>query len=305
MPTNVFFDHGVKSEQMLYEDLVIEALGIYGQPVYYIPRSVIKKDEILNEEYSQYESAYAIEMYIANTQGFEGDGSFLSKFGIEIRDQATFVVSRARFSQLVEIDSNEIYEERPREGDLVYLPLSNTMFEIQFVEHERPFYQLKNLPVYELQCEVFEYNSEMFETGIADIDQFEELFGARYIIEIIGGSRGFAPGEKIRQDIGNGVFIEGEVAKLVELEVPTGMPRKANLFLTQTRATDGSLTSWQEGINIESLDDNTNTSWVVSKEFDVSDKFSPDKIAQNTQFEIDADEIIDFSEKNPFGEPRA
>lgn len=304
MATNVFFDHDVKSEQMLYEDLVIEALGIYGQEVYYIPRSVIRKDEILNEDYSKYEAAYNIEMYIADTQGFEGDGSFLSKFGLEIRDQATFVVSRNRFSQLIEIDSNEIYEERPREGDLIYLPLSNTMFEIQFVEHEKPFYQLKNLPVYELQCEVFEYNSEIFDTENPDIDAFEEHFADVYIVEIQGGNRGFYPGEKIKQHIGNDVFILGEVSKFVEFEIPTSEPRKGNLYLTQTKASDGSLTRWQEGITIESIDTPSNSGWIILKELDNSDEFGNDEIAQNTVFEIDSEDIVDWSTDNPFGDPR-
>ena len=310
MATNVYFDPAVRSEQHLVEDLVMEALRFYGQDVYYIPRSVITKDDILNEEYSQYESAYTIEMYIANTQGFEGEGNLLSKFGLEIRDQATFVVSRRRFEQLVEIDSNAIREERPREGDLIYLPLSRSLFEIQFVEHEQPFYQLQNLSTYQLQCELFEYSSEMFETGIREIDQFEELYGAQYVIEIEGGVRGFRPGEKIEQVLGNGTVISGEVAFFAQTQEAnpiTGSVRKGNLYLTQTRASDGSLTFWQEDNNIASLDDETNTDWTISQVYDISAEglgLPQDPLAQNTQFEIEADAVIDFSEINPFGEPR-
>jgi hypothetical protein len=310
MPTNVYFDQRVSSEQNLVEDLIIEALRIYGQEVYYIPRSVIRQDEILNEDYSQYASAYMIEMYVADTGGFQGEGHLLSKFGLEIRDQVTFVVSRSRFTNLVNIDSNAIASDRPREGDLIYLPMTNAMFEIQFVEHEQPFYQLQNLPTYQLQCELFEYNSEMFETGIREIDQFEELYGAQYVIEIEGGAVGFRPGEKIKQDIGDGVTIFGEVAFFAQTQEQnpiTGAVRKGNLYLTQTRSSDGQLKFWREGINIESLDDDNKNDWTVTKLYDISSPnlgLPQDPLAQNSNFELDADEIIDFSEINPFGEPR-
>ena len=159
-PTNVYFDHDYEEEQNLYESLIIEALAIYGQETYYIPRSEITDDEILNEKFSRFSDAYAIEMYIENTQGFEGEGTLLSKFGLEIRDQANFIVSKRRFRQLVHLDDNDIYADRPDEGDLIYLPLANSLFEIKFVEHEQPFYQLRNLPTYQLQCELFEYSHE-------------------------------------------------------------------------------------------------------------------------------------------------
>lgn len=307
MATNVYFDHKVRSEQHLVEDLIIESLQFYGQDVFYIPRSVITSDEIMNEEYSKYESAYTIEMYPANVDGFEGEGNLLSKFGLEIRDQATFIVSKRRFEQLVEIDSNAIREERPREGDLIYLPMSKSMFEIKFVEHETPFYQLKNLPTYQLQCELFEYSSEMFETGIRDIDQFEELYGAQYVIQIEGGAKGFRPGEKIKQVLGNGTIITGEVAFFEETQ--SDNPRLANLYLTQTKSSDGTLLFWQEGYNIESLNESDKDDWFVSQLYNLVTApdgmgIPQDPLAQNSAFEIDADEIIDWSELNVFGEPR-
>ena len=202
-PTNVYFDHDYPEEQYLVEDLIIEALGVYGQPTYYIPRGVIRDDEILNEEYSRFTDAYAIEMYIENTSGFEGEGTLLSKFGLEIRDQATFILSKRRFRGLVSIDSNAIREERPREGDLVYLPLSNALFEIKFVEHEQPFYQMNDLPTYKLQCELFEYSHEDIDTGIASIDQFETEHATRVVLSIAAdaGTSGFSPREEIRQRI--------------------------------------------------------------------------------------------------------
>ena len=201
MATNVFFSPKVRTEQHLYEDIVIEALQMYGQDVYYIPRSQITQDVILNDDYSEFKDSYAIEMYIANTEGFEGEGNLMSKFGLEIRDQATFVVAKRRFGQLVDIPDNSLRDDRPREGDLIYLPLSKSLFEIKFVEHEKPFYQVNQLPTYELQCELFEYSSEKFDVGIEEIDRFEQLYATRETLLIDGGVYGFAPGDRIEQQL--------------------------------------------------------------------------------------------------------
>lgn len=304
MATNVFFSPRVKSEQYLYEDIIIEALKLYGQDVYYIPRSVVNSDEILNEEFSKYESSYVIEMYIANTEGFEGEGNLLSKFGLEIRDQATFVVSRRRFSQLVEIDSNELREERPREGDLIYLPLSKSLFEIRFVEHENPFYQISNLPTYELQCELFEYSAEEFETGIRDIDRFEELNAYSLSIEISGGSVGFAPGDKIQQVLSNGRILTGEVSNFI---YTSSNPPVADLYVHQIKSDDGSIITFDaNGGPIENITRNT-SDWSISNIYTMLDKdkyMINDPLAQNSDFEINGNDIIDWSEINPFGEPR-
>ena len=153
MATNVYFSPKVKTEQNLYEDIVIESLKMYGQDVIYIPRQLINRDEIMNEDYSKFTDAYTIEMYIETSEGFAGEGDLLGKFGVEIRDQATFVVARKRWENLVGFYNNSINDQRPSEGDLVYLPLAKSLFEIRFVEHEQPFYQLNNLPTYKLECE--------------------------------------------------------------------------------------------------------------------------------------------------------
>ena len=128
MATNVYFSPKVKTEQNLYEDLVIESLKMYGQDVVYIPRQLISRDEIMNEDYSKFTDAYTIEMYIETSEGFAGEGDLLGKFGVEIRDQATFVVSRKRWENLVGFYNNSINDTRPSEGDLVFLPLSNSLF---------------------------------------------------------------------------------------------------------------------------------------------------------------------------------
>ena len=181
MATNVHFSQKVKSEQNLYEDIIIESLKMYGQDVYYIPRDIIAEDRILGDDIqSRFNSAYKIEMYIENAEGFDGEGDLFTKFGVEIRDQATFVVSRKRWNQTIGRYDNDIESVRPLEGDLIYLSLSNSMFQIQHVEHEQPFYQVSNLPTYKLRCELFEYSGEDIDTGINSIDNIEELYGYKY-----------------------------------------------------------------------------------------------------------------------------
>lgn len=394
MPTNVFFSPKVRSEQNLYEDLVIESLRMYGQDVLYIPRDTITPDEILNEEYSKYASAYMIEMYIANTDGFGGEGNLYSKFGLEIRDQATFIVSRRQFSRLIEIDENAIREERPREGDLIYLPLSKGLFEIKFVEHETPFYQLSQLPTYELQCELFEYSAEKFETGIHDIDRFVDINATQTVIEITGGIKGFREGDTVKQllepsipsqataeavisggsvqgfnityagfgyeitsvpiiisaspttDTATAIanFVDGELVSISVvnpgsgyIEEPTftipaspaeDIPavevigqvsifnetqksdgpiiRRADLYVNQILCTDGSLKTFRAlGNNLENVSQGY-SDWAITKIYGINDvdRYIPNEpLAQNTFFENKGEDIIDFSEKNPFGEP--
>ena len=168
MPRNVYFSQAVRAEQNLYEDLIVESLKIYGQDVYYIPRTLVNRDTILNEDpASKFDDAYLMEAYIENVDGFEGEGDLYSKFGLEIRDEAQFVISRKVWNHAVGLREQSA---KPAEGDLLFLPMTNSFFEITFVEHEQPFYQLSNLPVYRLSCSLFEFSDEDFDTGIAEID---------------------------------------------------------------------------------------------------------------------------------------
>ena len=153
----------------MIENLVVESIRVYGHDLYYLPRTRIQDDSILGEEsYSEFNTQYFVEMYIKNIEGFAGQGDFLSKFNLEIRDQVTFTVARRTFSE--EVGSYTSFE-RPREGDLIYFPLNNKLFEIKFVEHEAIFYQLGALQTFDITCELFEYNNEIFNTGIASIDE--------------------------------------------------------------------------------------------------------------------------------------
>jgi hypothetical protein len=174
MPTNVYFDTGTTSEQRLYEDLIIEQLKIYGQDVYYLPRKIANKDTIFGEDpASSFDDSYIIEMYVDNTDGYMGEQEIINKFGLELRDDIKFTVSKLRWGTLVS-NNSDLVTGRPQEGDLVYFPTTNAFFEIQFVEHEQPFYQQSALPVYKLSCTKFEYSSERIDTGIAEIDSTED-----------------------------------------------------------------------------------------------------------------------------------
>ena len=185
MATNLYFSQKVKSEQNLYEDIIIESLKIYGQDVYYLPRDLVNEDTILGDDpVSSFNSSHTVEMYIENTEGFEGEGDLFTRFGVEIRDEATFVVSRKRWEDTVKRYDNEITSERPSEGDLIYLPLSNSLFQITHVEHEMPFYQLSNLPVYKLRCQLYEYTGEDLDTGVDTIDDIENKYAYKYVLSL-------------------------------------------------------------------------------------------------------------------------
>ena len=181
MATNPYFSQSVRSEQSLYEDIVIESLKMYGQDIYYLPRDIISEDRILGEDIpSRFNSSYKVEMYIENVDGFDGEGDLFTKFGVEIRDQATFIISRRRWSQTVHRYDNDITVSRPSEGDLLYIPFSKKLFEITHVEHEQPFYQLQNLPTYKLRCELFEYGNEDIVTGVEAIDDIQQDYAYAY-----------------------------------------------------------------------------------------------------------------------------
>ena len=185
MATSLYFSQKVKSEQNLYEDIVIEALKTYGQDVYYLPRDIVNEDTILGDDpVSSFNSSYMLEMYIENTEGFEGEGDLFTRFGVEIRDEATFVVSRRRWSDAVSRYDNEITIDRPAEGDVIYLPLSKSFFQISHVEHEQPFYQLSNLPVFKMRCQLYEYTGENINTGVDVLDDLDAKYAYKYILSL-------------------------------------------------------------------------------------------------------------------------
>jgi Virus neck protein len=175
MATNFYFQSGIpggrSSEQILMEDLIIECLKIYGFDTYYMPRHKINEDGILGEDaLNNFEHAYPLEMYMQNVSGFEGDGDLLTKFGVEIKDTATFIVARRRWDEVVARTGNAVLTTRPAEGDIVYFPLTKAFMEIKKVDATDPFFQVGKLYVYKLECELYQYNSERFNTGVKEID---------------------------------------------------------------------------------------------------------------------------------------
>ena len=218
MATNKYFNNfAYAREQDLAEDLTIEAIKIYGHNVKYLPKTISGIDHLFGEDkLLKYETAADVEMYVKNVEGFEGEGEFMSKFGVQLNDQLTLTVARKRFDQIrteklqTEVGYNYVQEsantdapsrqfltgnshtesivletgttgvnnysitsERPQEGDLVFFPLVNKIFEIKFVEHEDIFYQTGRLQSYDLRCELFKYSSEQIRTGNTDIDSIE------------------------------------------------------------------------------------------------------------------------------------
>lgn len=172
--SNYFNNFEASNEQVLLEDLVIESIRIYGHNVFYLPRTLDNKDEIYGESsISSYNSSHMIEMYIKSIDGFSGDGNFLSKFGLEIRDQIIFSVAQRIFAD--DIIAYELTEEmtRPREGDLIYFPLNQKCFQVKYVNKFEMFYQLGALQTWEMTCELFEYSSEYMNTGINEIDSLQ------------------------------------------------------------------------------------------------------------------------------------
>ena len=284
MPTNVFFNHAVQTEQHLYEDLVVEALRMYGHNVFYLPREVIEEDSILNEDVqSKFGDSYQVEMYIENTDGFEGEGDLMSKFGVQIRDQATFIISLRTWERFISLDDNLATSFRPNEGDLIYFPLSGSMFEIKFVEHEDPFYQVGKLFVFKMTCELFEYSQEDFDTGIGDIDLIEDEQAYTTVMTMASGNgQNYVVNENITKSgtvVGEVVAWNNITSKLTIKDVTT--------TLATTDVLVGATSTAQYTIN--SIDDRM--------------VFSNDASAQNKVFEDQDSNYLDLSEVNPFGEP--
>lgn len=291
MTTNPYFSYAVKSEQNLYEDLVIESLKIYGQDVYYLPRTIVNLNTILGDDIpSKFSAAYKIEMYIENVDGFAGEGHIFQKFGIELRDQATFIVSRRRWKESVSSFENSLEGDLPENGDLIYLPLTKSLFQIMHVERESPFYQLSNLNVVRLECELFEYNDEDLDTGIPEIDAIETL-GYEFKLTLDSDSAGnvFNIGDIFTQTLSDGTTIQGEVTEWDEA--------RQKLSLAHVSTSDGEYHVFTVGGTIVSSYDSS-TRIIRGTGEDYGDQYS-----QNDVFDSAVDPFLSFDESNPFGSP--
>lgn len=288
---NHYFSAEVPSEQNLYEDLVIESMQIHGFDMIYMPRDIVNFDEIFFEDpSSSFNSAYTVEMYIENVEGFDGEGDLFTKFGVEIRDAATFIVSRRRWNQTVKRHDNEIMAIRPQEGDLIYMPMTNKIFQIMHVEHEQPFYQLSNLPTYSLRCELFEYNDEDIDSGIAAIDSVEQL-GYQLAMTITDNDdNSFIVGKNVTQTLSSGVVVSAEV---------TSYDQDVLTVAHVGSDTEGFHTFTQGDIFTEDDFGNPFSATVLSITEDLTGN-----TAQNEEIEDESLSFLDFTEDNPFGDPR-
>jgi hypothetical protein len=291
MPSNLYFNNfpkNITSEQLLVEDLVIESLKIHGMDVYYLPRSSRDTvDYIFGEDtLKQYVEAYPLEMYLENVTGMEGEGDFISKFGLEIRDEVQLLVSRRRFASTVP-------QIRPNEGDLIYVPLVQNFFEITFVEHENDqamFYTLGrgrggNVYVYALKLKQFVFSNEIIETGITEID--EQV-------------RDEYPRTKITISAGSGTYINDEFVYVgANLSVATAQALVHDFVPNTYLEVYRTIGTFSSG----TLKGNTsNAQWTISTVDSMTVMNTAfEDIQDNARIEAESDGIIDWTETNPFG----
>ena len=283
MATNSYFTQGTTGEQDLVGSLVTEQIKMFGKDVYYIPRTLVDRDSVFEEDsLSAFNGAYLIEAYIEDATGFRGDGDMFSKFGVRISDQVTFIISRERFTAAVDDNAQLIVEGRPNEGDLIHLPMANKTFEIQFVEHEVPFYQLGKVHVWGLRCELFEYSDEDFNTGVAEIDAVEVNFANAVSVNVADG--------------GTGDFVAGEI-------VTGGNSNVTAEVKTWNSATRQLVVYNRSGIFSipETITGNTSGAAWTSATYNTLNNMNSDT-DQNFTLETQADAILDFTESNPFGD---
>ena len=279
-------------EQNLIEDLTIEAIKMYGMEMYYLPRTMIRKDDFFGESpYSRFSSFRMIEMYMDTTTAFEGGDTF-TKFGFEVRDSVKFTVSRKRFKR-------ETTMERPLEGDLLYLPLNRGLFEIKFVEHENPFYQLGKLISFQLTCELFQYSEEKMDTGIPEIDVVEEEAGYSIALSlgVTGGTGTFTKGDYVYQYSNGSVTgsVESANASATVLSYNNSSPN--SIVLTDLRGKW--FTSSEAEMNVWiTKNDSSAYRTVVG----VDDKFGTYIDNSNKKIQDEAETYLNFDEQHPFGE---
>jgi len=257
---------GNDSEKRLHEDLIIEGLKIYGQDIYYLPRTLVNRDLVLGEDTSsRFDDSYLLEMYFETTEGFAGENEIINKFGLEIRDDTTVVLSKRRFEEHVASKATLTATGRPNEGDLIYVPLLQAYFEIQFVEDQEPFYQLGNLPVYKLKVTRWEYANEQINTGNEVLDQTED----KYSLDTLQYKMQLEYGQEILTGRGS-IMLEDYH------DYSTGQPS----FL----------------MNEDFVATSIQTQSPYASNLDLNAEAGYDTVGDLS------DDILDFTERNPFGE---
>ena len=320
--------HSIATERSLYSDLVKEAIQIFGHDVYYMDRTLVAEDSVLGEDsLSKFLHQHPIEMYMEDSEGgFAGEKELMSQFGLQNLSEATFVVNKERFQELdrqiqiedgtdtssggsIQLETGSIDQssasstlttvsgdnvfyilqdtaatdsDRPQEGDVIYHPVLDKMFQINFVDHDEPFFQLDNNPVFKMRCRLFEYSSEVLDTGITDIDVIETELSIDSLQHQITMEQSSAVNENIRLEVGTG--------------------DDAGLVLEET---DGdNIIGEDDEISVGEIILLENGSYIIQEDYIVGD-MDTDKTAQNELFKSQASTVLDFTEKNPFGDAGA
>ena len=291
---NPYFTQGTSNEQYLIEDIIIESLRIYGKEMFYIPRTLVSKDDILGEDrLSEFKSSFPLEMYIEQVEGFDGQGAFIQKFGLMMEQSATFVVARRRWEQLIGRFGMTTIPTRPNEGDLIYFPMTKGLFEIKYVKHQDPFYQLGKLYVYKLQVELFQYASERIDTCNPDIDIFESLktcsvditdtnSGGVFDITVVNGGSGYTHATvNILSNTGSGatataVIEEGIITDINMVNVGAGY-KDASIIITGDGVDSTATPSLRANVDLI------------------------DSYGDNNKFKSESVDVI-WNENNPFGD---
>jgi hypothetical protein len=286
MATNPYFPTyyaGDAGEQTLYQDLVDEQIKMFGTDIYYLPRTILKDNTLDDIVFNKYQDEFQVEMLLQNVEGFGDGAEFVSQFGVRITDEVVFRVSSRRWDEAVAANNPTLtVTNRPNEGDLLYFPLTKDLYEIKFVQQEIPFYQFGKLQFYTMTCELYQYGSDDISTGVAEIDQLETIFSSAIALTMgVGGTGDFTVGEKVTG------ATSGSEAEVKSWDNSTRIIQVINR--TGTFATGESLTG-----------DSSSAVWVVSTFDTLQDTNS--EYDDNRAIEDAADNIIDWSEGNPFGE---
>ena len=274
---------GVSTEQGLIQSLVDEQIKLFGSDVYYLPRKMIKDVPLNDVLYSEFKTQYMIEMLLINVEGFGSPSEFISKFGLRITDEITMVVSQNRWSQVFqEFADVTTVDGRPNEGDLIYLPLTEDLYEIKFVEREAPFYQLGKNYIYTMTAELYELGNDEFETGIEEIDEIEEVFAPSITIDMDPqATTHYIQGETVTG---------GTTGTTAEVSFWDRDNHTLTLINRNGNFTPGeTITGSESGVVQDSVDVDNLTLENV-------------EYADNKYIETTADDLLDFTERNPFGE---
>lgn len=283
MPTSPYFPSyygGYQGEQNLVQDLVDEQIKLFGTDVYYLPRTLLKDNTLDDVIYSKFEDQFQIEMLLQNVEGFGDQAEFINKFGLKVTDEVRFTVSKRRWTQEATSFGLDI---RPFEGDLLFFPLTKNLYEIKFVQNEVAFHQLGKLYFYEITAEIYDVGNEKIDTGVADIDLFDRITSAAINIVMLANS-------------GSGNYQIGEIVE--------GSVSGSKATVTAWNSTTRTLTVIdRDGNFVEEEDligDDSNASWEILSFSTLEDPNT--NYDENKYIEDEGDNLLDFSEANPFGE---